>query len=162
MPRTLTPIQTRKSVWSDEEVRTEALLAIIKRISEGESLIRVCRDPNEKFPSPATFLWFVSQDPMLEKQYARAIEIRSDVNVEIMIDVAETENNPAKARNINDARKYHNEKLAPKKYGVRVLQETYATVDIKQKIDFTAIPSQVRDQLRQAIMKQIDLKPNVE
>jgi hypothetical protein len=43
-----------------------------------------------------------------------------------------------------------------------VLQETYATVDIKQKIDFTAIPSQVRDQLRQAIMKQIDLKPNAE
>ena len=70
MPRTLTPIQTRKSVWADEEVRTEALLAIIKRISEGESLIRVCRDSKEKFPSPAPFLWYVSQDPMLEKQYA--------------------------------------------------------------------------------------------
>lgn len=146
--------------WADPNVREEMLLEIIGRIAEGESLTRICLEKEKGYCSPATFLFWIGKNPILAKHYARAIEIRSDINVEMIVDIADTEANVAKARNMMDARKYHNEKLAPKKYGAKVFAESNTNIDIKQKIDLTMIPAQVREQLRSALMKQIELTAN--
>lgn len=146
------------SPWQTDEIKKEVALEIIAQISEGESLIKICANNKDIYPSPATFLFWIGKDPLLAKHYARAIEIRSDLNVEKILDIADDDPNPARARNRIEARRYHNEKLAPKKYGAKVFAENNTNIDIKQKIDFTMIPAQVRDQLRQAIMKQIELQ----
>lgn len=143
--------------WKTDDMKRELAMEIIAKISEGNSLIKICEMHKDIYPSPATFLFWVGKDPVLAKYYARAIEIRSDVNVEMIMDIADDDPNPARARNRIEARRYHNEKLAPKKYGAKVFAENNSSIDIKQKIDFTMIPAQVRDQLRQAIMKQIEL-----
>lgn len=152
------------SFWHDENVRREDLNEIIRRIAEGESLTKVCQslnpDGSKKYPTPATFLAHIKEDPLLGKQYARAIELRSDIMVEKMMDIADDDTNVAMARNRIDVRKYHNEKLAPKKYGAKYLAENTLDVNIKQKIDLTMMSAQVRDQLRSAMLKQIELKAN--
>ena len=150
------------SFWSNEDIKHEDLQEIIRRIAEGESLTKVCKTLNEdgsnRFPTPACFLANIKNDPILQKQYARAIELRSDIMVEKMIDIADDDTNVAMARNRIDVRKYHNEKLAPKKYGAKYLAENVVDVNIKQKVDLTLIPAQVRQQLRNALLKQIELK----
>lgn len=151
----------RRNFWISDEVKHEDLAEIIRRIADGESLTKVCQslntDGSKRFPSPATFLAHIKEDPYLSKQYARAIEMRSDINVEIMIDIADDDPNPARARNRIDTRKWHNEKLAPKKYGAKFLAESTMDVNIKQKVDLTLMPAQVRNQLRNALLKQIEL-----
>jgi len=77
--------------------------------------------------------------------------------VETMMDIADDDANPARARNRIDTRRWHNEKLAPKKYGAKFLAESTLDVNIKQKVDLTLMPTQVRDQLRHALLKQIEL-----
>lgn len=153
-----------KSFWHDENIKLEDLQEIIRRIAEGESLTKVCQtlkeDGSKRFPTPATFLANIKENPLLAKQYARAIELRSDIMVEKMMDIADDDTNVAMARNRIDVRKYHNEKLAPKKYGAKYLAENTLDVNIKQKIDLTMISAQVRDQLRSAMLKQIELKAN--
>jgi len=150
-----------KSFWYDENVKQDDLAEIIRRIAEGESLTKVCqslnKDGSRRFPTPASFLANIKENPVLSKQYARAIEMRSDINVEIMMDIADDDTNPGRARNRIDARKYHNEKLAPKKYGAKFLAESTMDVNIRQKVDLTLMPSQVRDQLRNALLRQIEL-----
>jgi len=139
--------------WHDVDVKDEMFDEIVGRMANGESLARICRDTEKAYPSPAAFLKWVSDNPFYQKRYARAMEIRSDVNVEVMLDIAENETNAVKARNMIDVRKYHNEKLSPKKYGAKVLQES--NVNIRQKIDFSVMPAHVRQQLREALMRQI-------
>ena len=152
--------QVKSEIWPMPDNSGELFRDIIRRISEGEALVRICADKNEdgsaKYPSPATFLRWVGKDPFYAKQYARAIEIRSDLNVEMIVDIADTDPNVAWARNKIDARKYHNEKLAPKKYGAKFLSESTLDVNLKQKVDLTVISSQVRNQLRQALLMQIE------
>jgi hypothetical protein len=152
----------RRGFWESEDVKQDDLAEIIRRIAEGESLIKVCQslntDGSKRFPSPATFLAHIKNDPYLSKQYARAIEMRSDIFVESMMDISDDDPNPARARNRIETRKYHNEKLAPKKYGAKFLAENTVDVNIKQKVDLTLIPSQVRNQLREALLRQIELK----
>ena len=154
-------LQTRDLIWPMPDNSDEIFSDIIRRISEGETLVRICKekydDGSAKYPSPATFLRWVGKSHQLAKQYARAIEIRSDVNVEMIIDIADNDSNVAWARNKIDARKYHNEKLAPKKYGAKFLSESVMDVNIKQKVDLTLIPAQVRQQLRNALLRQIEL-----
>jgi len=151
----------RKGFWLNDEVKQEDLAEIIRRIAEGESLTKVCqslnKDGSKRFPTPATFLAHIKDEPFLAKQYARAIEMRADIMVETMMDIADDDSNPARARNRIDTRRWHNEKLAPKKYGAKFLAESTLDVNIKQKVDLTLMPAQVRDQLRHALLKQIEL-----
>lgn len=141
--------------WNEsEEIKAETFSAILKRIANGETLTKVCNS-SEDFPNAATFLGYVAKDPILAKQYARAMEIRADIIAETIVDIADDENNVAKARNRIEARRWHNEKLAPKKYGAKVLSENYSNINIRQKLDFTLLPADVREKLKFALMKQV-------
>ena len=146
----------RPKPWHNIDVKEEMFDEIVERIVNGESLVRVCGDVNKQYPSPARFLYWVDNNPMYAKRYARAAQIRADVNAEIILETPEREVNQHKARNMMDARRWHNEKMYPKKYGARVLQESYQNINIKQKIDFSALSQHVRQQLREALLKQMN------
>lgn len=142
--------------WNEtEEIKDETFATILQRIANGETLTKICNSSDE-FPNAATFLGYVGKDPILAKQYARAMEIRADIIAETIVDIADDENNVAKARNRIEARRWHNEKLAPKKYGAKVLSENYSNINIRSKLDFTLLPSDVREKLKFALMKQIE------
>lgn len=93
----------------------ELAAAICERISLGESLAAVCRD--EGMPEERTIFRWLSQDAAFCQDYTRARELRADVHAEAIIDIADTEPDPAKARVRVDARKWYASKMNSKRYG---------------------------------------------
>jgi hypothetical protein len=61
--------------------------------------------------------------PSFSEAYARAREAQQDTFAGQIIDIADTDDDPQRARNRIDARKWHAAKTAPRKYGDRVMQE---------------------------------------
>lgn len=95
---------------------------ICERMSEGESLRKVCSDP--KMPSMSmVFRWLANEDNAeFRDQYARAREAQADKYADELVDIADE----GKSEDANiirlrmDARKWAASKLAPKKYGERL------------------------------------------
>lgn len=120
-----------KFSYSQEIVRK-----ICERISEGESLRSICRDP--EMPGKSTVFEWLEANPSFADQYARAKEESAETYAEEIIEIADEyelrevkdENgevhvvydNTAVARNRLrvDARKWVASKLKPKKYGDRL------------------------------------------
>lgn len=114
--------------------------AILERMIEGESLRSICR--SEGMPHISSFLQWVAEDPILEKQYAAAMQLRADVYFEQMLDIADTPLEGEKTKTIDgpdgqkiettigdmidhrklqvDARKWALVRMNPKKYGDKV------------------------------------------
>lgn len=102
---------------------------IIERIEEGESLRSILKDIHI---SQRTFFEWVDSDKELEKQYARAIEIRAETKFEsIESDYMEEPQRDPESGRIDsawvalqrlkiDAKKWELSKLMPKKYGDRM------------------------------------------
>lgn len=76
------------------------------------------------------FYDFVAENPILSSKYARAQTARAELLVEELIDIADTEPDPQKARNRIDARKWYASKMTPHKYGDRIDLNLTTTVDI--------------------------------
>lgn len=93
----------------------ELAAAICERISLGESLRSICRE--EGMPEKLTVLRWLSQDDQFCTQYARARELQADTHAEDVVDISDTETDPARARVRIDARKWFASKVAAKKYG---------------------------------------------
>lgn len=97
-------------------VFSEELFEVIcSRLAEGESLKAICEDvdmPNRS----NVFRWLEANEGLRDK-YARAREIQADAYADDCVYIADTEQDPQKARVRIDARKWHSSKLAPKKYG---------------------------------------------
>lgn len=142
--------------WYDDDVKDEMFHHIVGRMANGENLIAVFRNLPEGYPkSAATFLYWVSENPEYANQYARAMKVRADIQAEDILNIAETEPNQFKARNMIDARKWHNAKSQPKKYGDKVLQESNINVTART-IDSSLLSQEVRDQLRAALAAQLE------
>jgi hypothetical protein len=104
----------------------------------------------------------VGKNPAFAEHYARAMEIRADVNAELIIAYSHEEN-AAVARSKMDALKWHNEKMCGlKKYGRLVATENTLTVNVKPKLDFSAMPQEMRDQLRAMLTKQLNAPKVIE
>lgn len=124
----------RPSKYSQALIET-----ICARISEGESLRTICKDPS--MPGAATvFVWLADKDkPEFQEQYACAREAQADKYAEEIISIADDGKNDtyldedgnertnqdviARSRLRVDARKWYASKLAPKKYGDKVQAE---------------------------------------
>lgn len=121
---------------------TEKLGAdICARLADGESLRTICRD--SKMPDKATVFRWLAQDEgevkAFRDQYARAREAQADRLAEEILEIADDGRNDtytdeegrartdqdviARSRLRVDARKWLASKLAPKKYGERIVQE---------------------------------------
>lgn len=126
----------RPETWIGDK-KTEAIDTIIQRICEGESLRSILLYANrEVLPTMAVFLKWVSEDQELEKQYARAMSIRSEAMFDEIIEISDESNadidftEDGKMRIVGeavqrsrlkiDARKWALSKMNPKKYGDKV------------------------------------------
>lgn len=95
--------------------------AITTRDNDGKlrPLWKICRD-DEGMPSEASvYNWLRNYPDFLEK-YARARELMADINADSIVEIADTEEDPNKARVRIDARKWWAGKVQPKKYGEKV------------------------------------------
>lgn len=92
--------------------------AICLRLADGESLRTICTAKD--MPAKSTvFLWLIKHS-VFSDQYAQAREAQAASYADDIVDIADTEKDPQKARVRIDARKWHASKLAPKKYGDKV------------------------------------------
>lgn len=92
---------------------------ICERMSEGESLRKICAEPG--IPSMSTvFRWLGDgKNSAFREQYARAREAQADKYADELVDIADEGRNEDAGiiRLRMDARKWAASKLAPKKYG---------------------------------------------
>ena len=126
----------KKTIWVGEK-KKKAFKEIIQRISEGKSLRSVIRDAKKgSLPAISTFLGWVGEDENMQKQYARAMEIRSEILFDEILDISDEANAdvsiaPDGKIKVNgesvqrsklrvDARKWALAKMNPKKYGDKV------------------------------------------
>jgi len=98
---------------------SELAQKICRAIADGRPLNRVCRE-EDWCPSEYTVYNWLDKQPQFAKQYARAREQQQEVFAAEVISIADTEPDPARARNRMDARKWYASKVAPKKWGDRV------------------------------------------
>jgi hypothetical protein len=96
----------------------ETVDAICWRIAEGESLRQVCA--GDDMPGRRTVMEWLEARPEFQAQYARAHERQAEHLAAEIIEIADTEPDPHKAKVRVDARKWAASKLLPRKYGDRV------------------------------------------
>jgi hypothetical protein len=114
--------------------------AICERLMAGQSLRTICKD--EDMPAASTVFRWLTLNASFSEQYARAREIQADLMFDDVLEIADDARNDWMARNASedvgwtlngehvqrsklrvDARKWMAGKLAPKKYGERVMNE---------------------------------------
>jgi hypothetical protein len=112
----------RPSLYSDEMAQK-----ICEHLIQGKPLTPA-RTRKSGLPNPSTiFRWIEERDDFRER-YVRAREFQAYVYADETIDIADTEEDAAKARNRIEIRKWHAAKMAPKVYGD--LQRVEVTADI--------------------------------
>ena len=95
--------------------------AICKRISEGESLRAICRDPD--MPSEGTVRGWAREDrDGFGSRYRLARELQLDHWADVIIDIADEGDRDPRDRQVRiEARKWVMSKLGPRRYGDRLL-----------------------------------------
>ena len=117
---------------------------ICERLASGESLVRVCKDPD--MPGLSTVFRWLADNESFRDNYARAREVQADVLADEILDIADdgindsyTDDEGGERTNYDviarsklrvDARKWIASKLLPKKYGER--QQVDATVTTRE------------------------------
>lgn len=103
-------------MYSQEE-RKAIYDRICTGIANGQSLRSLCEG---RSPSIDTIRVWLQEDNAFSAQYARAREEQADYYADEIIEISDTEKDPAVARNRMDARKWKASKLKPKVYGDRL------------------------------------------
>jgi hypothetical protein len=104
----------RPSLYSDEIAD-----AILTRLSEGESLVQVCK--SEDMPGLRTVMRWAADNAEFGTEYARAREAQAEImDHKIETAAASAKDDPQAARVQIDAYKWRAAKLAPKKYGDKI------------------------------------------
>lgn len=136
-------------------------LEILRRMSNGESATKITRPPKTgkpQFPSYSVLMGWVNSSPERFQQYARAKQCQADFYADEIVEIADTDFDNGRARNRMDARRWHASKMAPRKYGDRVINEIEG--EIRAKVDLSALTPDVRAKLRNqliASMKSSDV-----
>lgn len=84
-------------------------------------------------------------DPKLSELFARALAAGADARADDIIDIADTDPDPQRARNRIDARKWNAAKARPEKYGERI------DLNVNQKLDIKGARTAALDRLRPII-----------
>jgi hypothetical protein len=96
----------------------ELLHSICEQIANGVSLRKVCAERG--MPSVGLVCKWLSEDKAFSEQYTRARERQADGFFDEIVDIADTEEDPQKARVRIDARKWVAGKMRPKVYGEKL------------------------------------------
>lgn len=150
---------TRARAKKPRIVKTDDILEqIFERVAKGESLNRICSEPD--MPARKSFYEWVAEDETVLRRYEFAMLMRADTYAEETIEIADDSTFDTRiddeGREITnhevinrsrlrvDARKWYASKLAPKKYGDRVVNEHQGgdpDKPILQNITVSFIPS---------------------
>lgn len=113
---------------------------ICQELMAGKSLRTICA--MEGMPAASTVYAWLGQYREFSAQYARAREVQADVLADEMIEIADTEPDPNRARVMIDARKWLASKLRPKKYGDRVELDHKVDGNQGMQINVNVVPYQ--------------------
>jgi hypothetical protein len=123
--------------------RDPVISEILAKLADGLSLREICEA--DEMPNRNTVRLWLRQDPEFCAQYARAREEQADHYADEIIEIADTEPDPQKARVRIDARKWVASKLKAKAYGDKVTQEVTGPgggpIEVKTLADFYATDS---------------------
>lgn len=100
------------------EYSPEIVARICAEIASGKKLIDVCA--MEGMPTRAGFYKWMKEHAGVVDMYTRAREERADIFADEIVEIADTEEDPNKARVRIDARKWAAAKLNPKNYGDKI------------------------------------------
>ena len=120
----------------------EIALRLFEEIAACRPIHLICQD--DWAPSERTFYEWLHQFPEFAQGYARAREQQQERYAAEVIQIADTEPDPQRARNRMDARRWYAGKVSPKKWGDRV------GVDVDAKVEISSAPS---DALLQILAK---------
>lgn len=88
--------------------------------------------------SITAFMALLSEYPQLSQAYGRAQQSRAEVLAQEIIEIADGDDDPQKARNRVQVRQWLASKFNPRKYGERL------DVNIEQRIDISAVLAEAR------------------
>jgi hypothetical protein len=131
-----------------DNLYTSALAdTICRRLSEGESLRSICRDPG--MPSEGTVRgWARENRDGFGSHYRLARELQLDHWADVIIDISDEADRDPRDRQIRiDARKWIMSKLAPRRYGDRLLLAGEAENPLRVLHEQVSLEKLSRDQL---------------
>jgi hypothetical protein len=103
------------------QAKFDEICARIAAGGDASSLRQICAETG--MPTRQTFNEWRKRTPELEAQYDRACEDRKDTFFDELIHIADTEKDPAIARNRMDARKWSWARMDRARFGDRVTNE---------------------------------------
>jgi hypothetical protein len=103
------------------QAKFDEICARIAAGGDDSSLRKICSETG--MPSRDTFNEWRKRTPELEAQYDRACEDRKDTFFDELIEIADTETDPQRARNRMDARKWAWARMDRKRFGDKVTNE---------------------------------------
>ena len=104
---------------------------LCEEIAAGAALYRLCAE-NDDLPAERTVYQWLEANASFAQKYTRARERQQDREVDRIVEIADTEEDPQRARVRIDARKWRASKLAPKKYGDKLDLEHSGQVQISR------------------------------
>lgn len=153
----------------------EIALLICDRLADGESLRAICKDEN--MPARTSVFKWLSIHASFADQYAHAREAQADALFEDILEIADDSSLDTKivgederevcntefvqrAKLRVDARKWMASKLAPKKYGDRVVQEhtgpNGGPIETRDVSALADLPREQRQAVREALRGVLD------
>lgn len=104
---------------------------IIQEFTAGTAIKRILKERNIEIYD---FFCALESNPERLLQYNSAQKYKVEGFADEISEIADTEENPAKARNRIDARRWYASKISPQKYGERLDINVNKTVDIRAAI----------------------------
>lgn len=106
---------------------------ICRRIADGASLRLICQD--DDLPHRDTVRRWLQRKPEFRASYTEARVHQAEHFIDEIVEIADTDDNPSRARVRIDARKWVAARLAPKKYGERSEIELSGGIDIANRLE---------------------------
>lgn len=127
---------------------------ILEDLANGRSLTNICKDDHT--PSYSTFTTWITKDPDLFEEYLRARQMQADYLAEEQLDIADQEENVAKARNMIETRRWYAARLNPK-YRDRGVEINNTTINnaADVKIDLSYMSEEARAELKATLLEQM-------
>lgn len=136
--------------------REKVMKAICAEISQGRALARMCEE-NDEYPTTTTIWEWLDADPALAAMYARARQEQADYMADQIVEIADTCEDPQKARLQVDARKWVAAKLKPRKYGDKVAAELSGPDGGPIEVA-VELGKAERDRLAAAVLRDLEIK----
>lgn len=145
--------QRVSSGFKSAEPDYEKFQDILYRMMNGQALTTICAKEDE--PDYSVFINWTAHDPEWFKEYARARQIQADYFADHIVAIADTETDQQRSRNRMDARRWHASKIAPRKYGERIMNDVNAQLNTNIKVDLSNLDRDARAKLKEALLQQM-------